>query len=193
MKASAFAMLDLNKLPSAWALTGIQGKHLERWQGGLRVTLLEENTTIKSVLQMKSCEIHQGCEEGMEVMVTPVVFKKRVSRRAKSQLVQPAERRFTRSCLAEGYKPKPVLSIQPKIKKKSRAKLLIQRADDEEEKKGNDAGEEAKGRAVEDYPVTPVHVLQRVGLSLGIDPSKLTLEQLEAVAKKKTKPEENHD
>jgi hypothetical protein len=50
MKASAFAMLDLNKLPSAWALTGIQGKHLEKWQGGLRVTLLEKNSTNKPML-----------------------------------------------------------------------------------------------------------------------------------------------
>jgi hypothetical protein len=145
------------------------------------------------MLQMRSGEIQQGSEEGIDVMVTPLVLNKRASRRAKSQLVQPAERRFTRSCLAEGYKPKPVLSIQPKIKKKSRSKLLIQRADDEEEKKGNDAEEGEKGRAEEDYPVTPVHVLQRVGLSLGIDPSKLTLDQLEAVTKKKTKPEEKHD
>jgi hypothetical protein len=43
------------------------------------------------------------------------------------------------------------------------------------------------------FPVTPVQVLQRVGLSLGIDPSKLTQDQLEAVPKKKANSDVKHD
>jgi hypothetical protein len=47
--------------------------------------------------------------------------------------------------------------------------------------------------AEEDYPVTPVHVLKRVGLSLGIDPSKWTQDKLEVVAKKDPKSAVKHD
>jgi hypothetical protein len=93
--------------------------------------------------------------------------------------------------LAEGYKPKPVLSVQPKIRKRSRAKLLIQKADEEEETKDN--ATEEKVEAEEVIPVTPVQVLQRVGLSLGIDPSKLTQDQLEAVPNKKANSDVKHD
>jgi hypothetical protein len=191
MKGSTFALLDLNKLPSAWVVTGMQDKHVEKWQGGLRVSLMKKDTATTSILRMKEYINLQGPEEGMEVTVTPLVLNKRAPRRAKSQLVQPAERRFTRSCLAEGYKPKPVLSVQPKIRKRSRAKLLIQKADEEEETKDN--ATEEKVEAEEVIPVTPVQVLQRVGLSLGIDPSKLTQDQLEAVPKKKANSDVKHD
>jgi hypothetical protein len=135
--------------------------------------------------------ILQGPEEEITVTVTPLVMNKKKGRRCKSQLVQPTERRFTRSCLAEENKPKPVMSVQPKIKKKSRAKLLIQKAEEEEEEISQDT--EEKVAAEEDYPVTPVHVLQRVGLSLGIDPSKLTQDQLKAVTKNDPKSAVKHD
>jgi hypothetical protein len=43
-----------------------------------------------------------------------------------SSLVQPIERRFTRSCLkTDGYRPALILAVQPKIKKKVRAKNLL--------------------------------------------------------------------
>jgi hypothetical protein len=93
--------------------------------------------------------------------------------------------------LADGYKPKPVLSVPPKIKKKPRAKLLIQKVEEEEGKSDNVIKEKVATEEV--LPATPVHVLQRVGLSLGIDPSKLTQEQLEAVPKKKTNTVGKHD
>jgi hypothetical protein len=69
--------------------------------------------------------------------------------------------------------------------------LLIQKADEEEETKDN--ATEEKVEAEEVIPVTPVQVLQRVGLSLGIDPSKLTQDQLEAVPKKKANSDVKHD
>ncbi|KAK1611422.1 hypothetical protein QYE76_035095 [Lolium multiflorum] len=95
-------------------------------------------------------------------------------------------RRFTRSCLnKEGYRPRPVLDIQPKIKKKSRANLLLVRAaeNDEEEQHNlhnEDTREEETDEATADIPVTPLPVLQFVGIALGIAPEKLTREQLEA-------------
>jgi hypothetical protein len=129
----------------------------------------------------------------MVVTATPTVMSKRRGTRSKpqAQLVQSEERRFTRSCLKEGYKPKPVLSVQPKIKKKSRAKQLIQNAEKEEEKSRQD--NEDTEVPEDTYPVTTVHVLQRVGLSLGIAPSKLTQEQLEAEAKKGEKSTKKND
>jgi hypothetical protein len=106
---------------------------MEKLQSGLKVTLWKEGTTYNSILEKEDNKMLQGSEEEITVTVTPLVMNKKKGRSCKSQLVQPAERRFTRSCLAEGYKPKPVLSVQPKIKKKSRAKLLIQKEEDEEE------------------------------------------------------------
>jgi hypothetical protein len=107
-------------------------------------------------------------------------------------IVESSERRFTRSCLnKEGYRPKPVLDMQPKIKKKSRAKLLLVRAEenDEEEQhnlqKENTREEDTEESSV-DIPVTPLPVLQSVGIALGIAPEKLTKEQLEAEPMKGT-------
>jgi hypothetical protein len=52
--------------------------------------------------------------------------KKRRPRRGATPVVQLSERRFTRSCLnREGYRPQPVLTAEPKIKKKSRVELLL--------------------------------------------------------------------
>ncbi|KAK1663842.1 hypothetical protein QYE76_052001 [Lolium multiflorum] len=112
--------------------------------------------------------------------------KKRRQRKKMVPLVENSERRFTRSCLnKEGYRPRPVLDIQPKVKKKSRAKLLLVRAaeNDEEEQHNlhnEDTREEETDEATADIPVTPLPVLQSVGIALGIAPEKLTREQLEA-------------
>jgi hypothetical protein len=40
--------------------------------------------------------------------------------------------------------------------------------------------EEVTGEAEHHIPVTPLHVMQRMGVVLGIAPGKLTKEQLEA-------------
>jgi hypothetical protein len=118
---------------------------------------------------------------GKLTMQTP---KKRRPRRKVVPLVENAERRFTRSCLRkEGYRSKPVLDIQPNIKKKSMAKMLLVR--DEENVQQNPHNEESH----DDIPVTPLPVLQSVGIALGIAPEKLTKEQLEAEPVKGTSKE----
>jgi hypothetical protein len=190
-RESQFALLALNKLPPSWILSGVHGKKLVKVKGGVGVLTWQEEHEHSSLGECR--ENQRGSEEGMAVTATPTVMSKRRGTRSKpqAQLVQSEERRFTRSCLKEGYKPKPVLSVQPKIKKKSRAKLLIQNAEKEEEKSRQD--NEDTEVPEDTYHVTPVHVLQRVGLSLGIAPSKLTQEQLEAEAKKGEKSTKKND
>ncbi|KAM0821255.1 hypothetical protein ACQ4PT_072383 [Festuca glaucescens] len=62
--------------------------------------------------------------ENREVLVsTP---KRKRARKSETPVVQLSERRFTRSCLSkDGYRPKPLLAVEPKIKKKPRAKMLL--------------------------------------------------------------------
>jgi hypothetical protein len=89
-----------------------------------------------------------------------------ISKRKKRSIhdVQSQERRFTRSCLnEEGYRPKPILAVQPKIKKIPRAKLLIGPAEDvpmskkkHKKKLDDDLGEQ---QFQQDIPITLVHVL----------------------------------
>jgi hypothetical protein len=179
-KESKFSALNLHRLPTSWVQSGINGKKLMKVQGAVGVLQWKEGYNYNLLGEPE--ENKRSSEESIPVTATPIVRNKRRVIKSKPQLVQSVERRFTRSCLKEGYKPKPVLSVQPKIKKKSRAKLLIQNAEEKEEdncqdKEGSKAPEEI-------YLVTPVHVLQRVGLSLGIAPSMLTQEHLEGEAKK---------
>jgi hypothetical protein len=63
----------------------------------------------------------------------------------------------------EGYRPTPILVVQPKIKKIPRAKLLIGSAEEvpmskkkQKKKLDDDQGEQ---QSQHDIPVTPVHVL----------------------------------
>jgi hypothetical protein len=62
--------------------------------------------------------------------------------------------------------------------------LLVTAAGNEEEEHHNlhneDTREEEAAEATADIPVTPLPVLQSVGIALGIAPEKLTREQLEA-------------
>jgi hypothetical protein len=133
----------------------------------------------------KGCRLfeEEDLRSGQLSLQTP---KKRRQRKKVVPLVENSERRFTRSCLnKEGYRPKPVLDMLPKIKKKSRAKLLLVRdaENDVEEQHSlhnEDAREEETDEAATDIPVTPLPVLQSVGIALGIAPEKLTKEQLEA-------------
>jgi hypothetical protein len=75
-----------------------------------------------------------GGEESLEeevgeqtpVQTRSVVGKSRSKRKYVAPLVQSSERRFTRSCLeSDGYRPAPILVVQPKIKKKTRARNLL--------------------------------------------------------------------
>jgi hypothetical protein len=107
------------------------------------------------------------------------VCKKRTSR-GKKQLVQSENRRFTRSCLKQdGMRPKPVLDAPVRAKKRPRAKLLLIQQVEAEATRQN-APEKNDGNEKCQIPATPIHVMQRVGKKLGIDPQKLSKEQLEA-------------
>jgi hypothetical protein len=59
--------------------------------------------------------------------VTTPIVKQRKKRAPWSAVpvVVLEERRFTRSCLKDGFRPKPVLGVQPKTKKRQRSKLLL--------------------------------------------------------------------
>jgi hypothetical protein len=131
--------------------------------------------------QKKVADVHSVLT--VDVSMTLSTPKKRRNKRSATPVVQLSERRFTRSCLnKEGYRPQPMLTVEPKIKKKSRAKLLLvntpsEEADDMKDKEEKEGSTE---HAEHQIPVTPSHVMQRVGAALGIAPEKLTKEQLEA-------------
>jgi hypothetical protein len=113
----------------------------------------------------------------VDVSMTLSNPKKRRNKRSATPVVQLSERRFTRSCLnKEGYRPQPMLTVEPKIKKKSRAKLLLVNTPSEEadDMKDQEEKEGSTGHAEHHIPVTPLHVMQRVGAALGIAPKKLT-------------------
>jgi hypothetical protein len=119
---------------------------------------------------------------------SPVTVRKKRGRKQKPLIVQPEERRFTRSSMKlNGYRPTPVMTEGPRLKKKQRAKLLlvdtpvdtagtVDKADDIA------SSEDAETNNAEDVeiPPTPIHVMQNVGIDLGIDPKKLTKDMLEA-------------
>jgi hypothetical protein len=113
-------------------------------------------------------------------------------------VVQSANRRFTHSCLKlDGLRPQPIMDGRMRPKKKQRAKFLLEEAGDaqqmtevqiEKEKEGSSAIRTTRNQEEVQIPKTPIVVMQSVGLKLGIDPKKLTKEQLEADPKEKTSP-----
>ncbi|KAM0824264.1 hypothetical protein ACQ4PT_070311 [Festuca glaucescens] len=122
---------------------------------------------------------HQGTQLEAIDLTMSVTIKRRKARKSATPLVQPTERRFTRSCLkTDGYRPKPILAVQPKIKKKSRAKNLLMSM--EKEAQQQEHGEEQDNEEQAQVPVIPIAVMQRVSQALGIAPEKLSKEQLEA-------------
>ncbi|KAK1668231.1 hypothetical protein QYE76_056390 [Lolium multiflorum] len=128
-------------------------------------------------------------EESVPVF-TPISKRKKRNVHA----VQSLERRFTRSCLnVEGYRPAPILDVQPKIKKIPRAKLLVGPDEVVQMSKKKRSKLMIKESNLQDIPVTPVHVLQRVGRELGIAPEKLTKDLLEADPVVKKNVEANDD
>ncbi|KAM0865930.1 hypothetical protein ACQ4PT_042941 [Festuca glaucescens] len=118
--------------------------------------------------------------------------KRKRARKSETPMVQLSERRFTRSCLSkDGYRPKPLLEVEPKIKKKPRAKmLLVNSSTTEKEVPQGNMAEEDTGDQI---PITPMHVMQRVGAALGIAPEKLTKDQLEADPMEKETAKDNDD
>jgi hypothetical protein len=112
---------------------------------------------------MSSKKKGEGVEfvQTVDVAISLSTPKKRRARRGATPVVQLTERRFTRSCLnMEGYRPKPMLTAEPKIKKKSRAKLLLVNSSSEEPDDVPDKEEEGTtGHAEHQIPVTPLHVI----------------------------------
>jgi hypothetical protein len=105
-----------------------------------------------------------------------------------NQVVQPSERRFTRSSLKlDGYKAKPVDALKQTPRKKPRAKMLLVTTPPGEESSTKKNQQQDQGNSAEDdqIPATPINVLQRVGTHLGIDRAKITKEKLEADPKNK--------
>jgi hypothetical protein len=118
-----------------------------------------------------------------------VSTKSRSKKKATTQLVQSTERRFTRSCLKDdGYRPAPILAVQPKIKKKTRARNLLMAQDKTDQSQGQEEASQAHdGESQAQVPAIPIVVLQRVGHALGIAADKLSKEQLEAAPGKEQK------
>jgi hypothetical protein len=111
------------------------------------------------------------------VAVSTPMVKQRKKRTPKlvAPVVVSEERRFTRSCLKDGFRPKPVLGVLPKPKKKQRSKMLLVVSP----LMDNEAGVETEEEPLIPPP-TPIPVMQRVGVQLGVDPSKITAEKLGA-------------
>ena len=80
------------------------------------------------------------------------------------------------SAKRDGFRPEPVVPTATRPKKRARKQQ-------EKAAAASDASEEDSAHqenAEEVFPQTPIHVMQAVGVQLGIDPSKLTKEKLEA-------------
>jgi hypothetical protein len=90
------------------------------------------------------------------------------------------------------YRPKPVLAVQPKIRKKVRAKNLLMTMEQEavEQTREEEQRNEEKAAPV---PPIPLALLQRVGHSLGIASERLSKERLEAVPDDKQEKESPHE
>jgi hypothetical protein len=110
-----------------------------------------------------------------ESTVSPVTTRKKRGKKVKTPLVMPEERRFTRSCLKkDGYRPAPIVIEQKGPKKRARSKFLLSPQRDRIEEV-----EDNEEVASEEEHVTPIWIMQKVGVQLGIDPAKLTKDKLE--------------
>jgi hypothetical protein len=147
----------------------------------------------RKVARVLDFEEHQGSSDlphSTKFSATPSTPKQKRPRKVRAPLVQPAEHRFTHSSLiSDGYKPKVVIDGEPKKKKISIAKVLVVNQA-HREKENADVGLEQNiqmDQEAEEILVTPIVVMQNVGLALGIPPEKLTKEQLEAGPTSSTK------
>jgi hypothetical protein len=102
-------------------------------------------------------------------------------RKMQVPVVEPENRRFTRSSLKlQGYKPKLVIEkVKPM---KTRAKLLVRQFDQSMARDSASARDEQANQNIH-TPQTPIPVMQRVSRELGIAPEKRTKELLEAAPK----------
>jgi hypothetical protein len=155
----------LNKL-SGMALSVVQLKREGSmkqgsfsWPSGGKVGLVEE---VGEQTPIQSRSVATNC---------------RATKKPVAPLVQSSERRFTRSCLkGDGYRPAPILVVQPKIKKKPRARNLLMPEEEGNQSQGQEESDPHDGESQAHVPVIPIAVLQRVGHALGIAADKLSEE-----------------
>ncbi|KAM0889518.1 hypothetical protein ACQ4PT_027648 [Festuca glaucescens] len=169
----AFAVENLCDLPAPKVLSVISKQRLKcspRRRSVARQLLYEEKTEGNSNLPIVFA-------------ATPVSVKTKRARKAAAPIVLPEDRCFTRSCLKDGYRPTPVVDVQPNKKGRGRAKLLVVQKEPVES--GSTDIPEQNNPSMEEGDfirslATPIHVLQRIGRQLGIAEEKLTKEKLEA-------------
>jgi hypothetical protein len=142
-----------------------------------------------SLIKERSLEEKKDDPNELDVTfeATPLKAKQKRARKVVTPLVQSEDRRFTRSCLKNGYRPAPVVEVQPKKKARGRAKLLVVQPDTQQEDSSahppSDGNHSDGGDGFIRTPATPLHVLQRIGRQLGIAEEKLTKDKLEAAPK----------
>ncbi|KAM0886498.1 hypothetical protein ACQ4PT_029612 [Festuca glaucescens] len=178
----------LKKLFGAGSVLELQrgGKHLECF---IDTSMLQVSLPVgDSERRVEVADLQGGLQQE-----APISSPKKRRTKATAPLVQSADRRFTRSCLKmDGYRPTPVLAVQPKIKKKVRAKNLLMTMEHEAVEQPQEE-EQRNGEQAAPVPPIPLALLQRVGHSLGIAPDRLSKEQLEAAPDDKQDKESPHE
>jgi hypothetical protein len=112
------------------------------------------------------------------------------AKRKETPLVDTSVRRCTRSMVKNnGYRPMPVSDTVVKPRAKKAKKEVVQRQASKDKRtsvaEADKDHEEAQEKTLP--PQTPIHILQTIGIGLGIDPALLTEEKLTAnpeIAKK---------
>jgi hypothetical protein len=122
-----------------------------------------------------------------------VTLKKRGRpRKSEAAVVDTAYRRSTRSCSKrDGCRPVSMSDTAPRSKKKVKVqKKKVEEAVTAMQDIATVSAEQPQQQhsddnAVQIPPETPVHIMQNVGIALGIDPDMLTEERLKADPKGK--------
>jgi hypothetical protein len=105
------------------------------------------------------------------------------AKRKETPLVDTSVRRCTRSMVKNnGYRPMPVSDTVVKPRAKKAKKEVVQRQASKDKRtsvaEADKDHEEAQEKTLP--PQTPIHILQTIGIGLGIDPALLTEEKLTA-------------
>jgi hypothetical protein len=135
-------------------------------------------------------------DPSFSVTPPPVVGKKRKARVSRSAqapaIVDSVYRRSTRSCTKrDGHKPVSMSDTVSRPRKKS--KLQKKSLEKEEEVQVQTSVNDEADSSVAVPPETPLHVMQNVGIALGIEPTLLTEEKLKAAPKGKKKKNPSND
>jgi hypothetical protein len=128
------------------------------------------------------------------------VIRKKRGRAKKSEpaIVDTTYITSTRSCTnRDGHKPVSMSDTvaRPRKKGKIQKKKIIQDSPvpDAETEQVADDHHETDESSVQIPPETPVHIMQHVGVALGIDPAMLTEEKIKAPSKAKSTKEVSND